>query len=85
MLCLPAAVAVDGQHKVYIADGGNARIRVIDASDRINTLAGTGNPGYNGNGLPALRTNVASLWVGVTSNGVVYFSDGANYRVRVVH
>jgi sugar lactone lactonase YvrE len=85
MVCLPASVAVDGQHNVYIGDSGNLRIRVIDASGQINTLAGTGNPGYNGDGLPALRTNVAPLSVGVTLNGIVYFSDSQDYRVRIVH
>ena len=85
MLCTPTGVAVDSMHNVYIGDQGNSRIRVVNSSGQINTRVGTGNPGYNGNGQAALRTNVSPVSVGVTPNGVVYFSDGESYRVRVVH
>src|SRR5207244_3348483 len=44
----PDSVAVDGAGNLYIADSANNRIRKIDASGIITTIAGTGSPGYNG-------------------------------------
>jgi len=41
-LDLPTGVAVDASGKVYIADRHNHRVRVVDASGNISTLAGSG-------------------------------------------
>jgi sugar lactone lactonase YvrE len=38
----PMAVAVDGQGNLYIADAYNYRIRKVDTSGNITTIAGTG-------------------------------------------
>ena len=83
-LCGPSAVANDSQGNAYIADLGNARIRVLDRSQTIQTFAGTGSfGGYNGNGLPALQTNLDTLFdVVVSPAGVVHWSDGVQFRVR---
>jgi hypothetical protein len=35
---------VDGAGNVYIADTGNSRIRKVDASGTITTVAGNGQP-----------------------------------------
>ena len=51
----PAAVAVDKAGNVYLADTGNHRIRRVDTSGTITTIAGTGEPGYGGDGGPAGR------------------------------
>ena len=50
MLNEPFAVAVDASGNLYIADGGNNRIRKVTASGTITTVAGTGQPGYSGDG-----------------------------------
>lgn len=84
MLCHPSGVAVGSQQNVYIADESNGRIRVVNGSRQINTLAGTGKYGYNGEGRAALRTNINPVAVGVGPNGVVYYSDFAGYRVRKI-
>lgn len=49
----PEGCAVDSAGNLYIADGGNARIRLVDASGRISTFAGTGEQGSDGDGGPA--------------------------------
>ena len=39
----PAGVAVDGAGNLYIVDSGNNRIRKVDSSGTITTIAGFGN------------------------------------------
>jgi sugar lactone lactonase YvrE len=78
-------VAVDTKGNFYIADSSNFRIRMVDASGTIHTLAGSGDGGYNGNALPATGTNLFPTTVGVSPTGVVYLMDNGSYRLRKVH
>jgi len=82
-LCFPEGVVLN--HNItYIADTFNVRIRKIQ-SNVITTIAGTGISGYNGDGLPALSTNLDDP-VAITSNakGTVYELDDAQARVRKI-
>ena len=83
MVCLPADVAVDTKGNLYIADWENFRVRMVNSSGTIETLAGTGNYGYNGNNLPANQTNLAPFGLAVTGDGV-YISDNGSFRVREI-
>jgi sugar lactone lactonase YvrE len=83
-LNLPEDVAVDRSGNLYIADWVNFRVRVVNSAGTINTLAGSGGFGYNGDGLPATQTNLFPLGLAI-SNGVVYVTDQSSYRVRAVH
>ena len=79
----PSGVAADSAGNVYVADSGNHRIRRIDAAGTITTLAGTGTPGYSGDGGPAARAQIAyPSGVAVDVQGNVYVADGLNHRVR---
>src|ERR1700733_11441053 len=51
----PSGVAVDSAGNVYIADTQNARIRKVDTSGNISTVAGNGAIGYSGDGGPAVK------------------------------
>ena len=84
MLCDPTGVTADPKGNVFIADLGNARVRQVNPSQIIQTIAGTGSfAGYNGNGLPALQTNLDAVWgIAVNPLGVVYWSDYVQYRIR---
>jgi len=78
-------LAVDAAGNVYIADGPNARVRMIDTSGNMQTFAGTGNPGYSGDGGLAVNADVVNP-VGVTVDhaGTVYITDEGNGTVRKV-
>jgi sugar lactone lactonase YvrE len=84
MLNLPTDVAVDNKGNFYIADWINLRIRAVDSSGTIETLAGSGNGGYNGNDVLAGKANLLPQGVAVRDD-VVYFSEQTTYLVRKVH
>ncbi|MEE2657107.1 MAG: Ig-like domain-containing protein [Candidatus Latescibacterota bacterium] len=82
----PSDVFVDTAGVVYITDTDNHRIRVIAADSTIGTLAGTGIPGFSGDG--DLATNAQLSFpraVYVDSSANVYIADRFNHRVRRVH
>ncbi len=83
-LNLPSDVAADDQGNVYISDWINFRIRVVDPTGTINTFAGSGGYGYNGNDVLAEKVNMFPQSVAVR-NGIVYYADQSTYRVRKVH
>ena len=81
----PVAVAVDREGNVYIADYRDHRIRKIDSSGTIATFAGTGVPGFSGDGGPAVQAELNRPWgVEVDGTGNVYIVDSYNHRIRRV-
>jgi sugar lactone lactonase YvrE len=81
----PEGVGVDSSGNVYIADYGNSKIRKIDTSGIINTIAGTGSIGYSGDGGPATAASLnLPTGVAVDRAGNVYIADNQNSRVRKV-
>lgn len=79
-----ADVAVDAHGNLYIADSYNSRVRVVNRSGIIETFAGSGNFGYNGDGLAATQTNLYPTGL-ATRSSTVYVSDTDSYRVRKIH
>ena len=86
MVCSPQGVALDSNGILYIADSGNSRVRVVNRSGVINTFAGTGSfAGYNGNGLPAGKTNFDFLnGIATNPDDIVYVTDIIQSRVRKI-
>jgi len=84
-LDVPEDVAFDGAGNLYIADAGNNRVRKVDSSGLISTLAGMGDNGFSGDGGPATEAMLNFPW-GLTTDftGSVYIADRVNSRVRVV-
>jgi uncharacterized protein (TIGR03437 family) len=71
------AVAVDAAGNVYIADTGNGRVRKVDTSGIITTVAGGGNASPNEvDGGPPTGVNVGALDVAVDSSGNLYIYGG---------
>jgi sugar lactone lactonase YvrE len=81
----PTGVAVDSFGNIFIADTRNNVIREVGADGIIATIAGTGSPGYNGDGTPA--TNYAlnqpsAVAIGPSCSVVV--ADVSNQRIRQI-
>ncbi|KAL0486910.1 NHL repeat-containing protein [Acrasis kona] len=89
LLYRPTGVAVDSINDlVYIADSSNNRFRVVDrTSGLINTVAGSGVNGYNGDNITATNALLyRPTGVAVDSiNNLVYIADSGNHRIRVVN
>lgn len=50
---VPYGVAFDSTGNMYIADAGNNRVREVNTSGNISTIAGNGRCGYTGDGASA--------------------------------
>ena len=85
--CLVSVLAVahgPGDH-IYIGDGVG-RIRRVDArTGIITTAAGTGLPGYRGDGGPATRARIGDpMAICCDAAGQLYFADSTYHVVRKV-
>jgi sugar lactone lactonase YvrE len=77
--------AIDTSGNIYIPDGGNGRVRKIDTSGPVTTIAGNGNYRFAGDGGPAAAALInAPRYVSVDPAGNIYIADTGNYRVRKV-
>ena len=79
----PRGVAVDGAGNLFIADSGNQRIRKVDSTGTIVTIAGSGESGFGGDGGPAIQAKFHyPSGVAVDAAGNVYVADRDNDRIR---
>ena len=81
-----AAVAVDVEGNVFVADSFNNRIRRVGArTGVIITVAGIGRQGFSGDGGLATEASLDSPGgVAVDATGDIYIADTFNHRIRVV-
>jgi sugar lactone lactonase YvrE len=79
-LSAPASVAVDAAGNLYIADTGNNRIRKVDKSGTITTIAGNGSSGYYGDGGPATSAELYPAALAVDASGNIYIANGNRIR-----
>ena len=85
MLNGPCTVHVGSTGLIYIADGMNYRIRMINTSGVITTIAGDGISGFGGDGGPATAAMFNyPFGVAVDLSGNVYVGDVFNNRVREI-
>ena len=83
-LNFPAGVAVDAVGNLYIADAGNARVRKVDGTGTITTVAGNGAGGFSGDGGPVNSASLSPVGIALDAVGNLYIADNGNNRVRKV-
>jgi hypothetical protein len=85
-ISLPGDMAFDAAGNLYIADAGNNRIRKVNTSGVISTIAGNGTAGYSGDGGQATAAELSGPQDAVLdASGNLYITDFANHRVRKVN
>ena len=82
----PSGMFVDTSGNIFIADEGNQRIReVIAATGTIQTIAGTGNYGFSGDGGLATSASFRNLsGLSLDASGNIFIADRDNNRIREV-
>jgi sugar lactone lactonase YvrE len=81
----PYAMALDSAGNLYIAELQGLRIRKVNASGIISTVAGNGLLGYTGDGGPATSARMRQPYgVAVDGTGILYFSDYYSNYIRKV-
>ena len=81
----PRHVAVDGSGNLFIADSDNSVIRKVTATTGIiTTVAGTGMPGYLGDGGPATGARLIPSGLAVDAAGNIYVADATDSVIREV-
>ena len=83
LLLTPRGVAVGASGDLYIADTGNERIRYVNTSGVIATIAGTGTAGFSGDGSAATAAMLSNpIGVALDASSNVYVADSDNNRIR---
>ena len=91
VLHAPGGLAFDYEGNLYIADALNQRVRRVNVNKQIETVAGTGAPGYLGDGRSGILAELhmatnplegMGQGLAVDSRGNVFIADALNHRVR---
>lgn len=81
----PYGVTLDGAGNLYLVDSDGHRIRKVDSSGIITTVAGNGTIGYSGDGGPATSAQIyGPAYTAFDAAGNLYFTDTGNYRIRKI-
>jgi trimeric autotransporter adhesin len=80
----PQGVAVDAAGNIYVADYGNNRVRKIDTTGAINTIAGNGKYQFSGDNGPATSAGIDPFDLALDSAGDLLVVDQYNNRIRKI-
>jgi sugar lactone lactonase YvrE len=79
----PRGLWVPRDGTIYIADTDNHRIRKVSGDGKITTVAGTGTPGYAGDGGPATQAQLYDpRSVAADRAGNIYIGEELGQRIR---
>ena len=81
----PIGLVFDKAGNLYFSDNADHRVRKIDNTGVITTVAGTGVSGYSGDNGPA--TNAKMVYPGfinISPSGDIYIADYDNHRIRKI-
>ena len=79
----PTGLAVNASGDVYVFYLFNHRIRRISRAGIITTIAGTGRPGFSGDGGPAVDAQLAApRGIAIDRVGNLFVADSSNMRIR---
>ena len=82
----PCDVVVDASGNIIFSDYNNNRIRKINTSGIITTIAGTGTYGFAGDGGPATAAQFKNPYgLALDDSGNLYIADCFNERVRKIN
>jgi DNA-binding beta-propeller fold protein YncE len=80
----PSGIAVDHLFHLYIADQGNYKIRMVDASGIISTIAGN-TYNYSGDGGLAINAEFKQPWsIALDQYANIYVADHDDHRIRKI-
>lgn len=74
-------LAMDDIGNIYIADANAAKVRKVDASGSITTVAGNGNFTYAGDGIPATDAQITPMKLSIDRYRNLVIGDKYNGRV----
>jgi sugar lactone lactonase YvrE len=81
----PNGLAFDSAGNLYVADSNNQRVRRIDRSGIITTVAGTGIAGFNGDGGLGTKAQLNNPFgMGMVPGDMLYIAEGGGHRVRLL-
>jgi uncharacterized protein (TIGR03437 family) len=78
-------LALDASGNLYFSETSASKVRQVSPSGILTTVAGTGSPGFSGDGGPASLANL-NFPNGLTfgKDGTLYIADVGNNRIRAV-
>ena len=81
----PVGLAIDFIGNIYVADANNNRIRKINTTGTVTTIAGNGIAGYSGDGGLAINAKLNSPQsIVIDGQGNLFIADAANNVIRKV-
>jgi sugar lactone lactonase YvrE len=81
----PSGLVLDPSGNLYIAESANNRVRKVNLSGAISTVAGAGTAGFFGDGGEATNAWLNNpVGLALDPSGNLYVADSANNRVREV-
>ncbi len=94
ILDLPSSVVVDSNDNIIISDQANYRLRFLEPNGIISTICGTGEPGYSGDGGPAIdaqldapkgQSAAPAGRIDIDDRNRIYIADTGNHVVRMIN